>query len=279
MSPAAVRSGATRRRSSCCRPGASPGGRRPRLASGASSFPAPSAIGGGPGRDTGRRLPDLRRRAGHRCEALGGLVIGTVAGPARRLRGLRFPMSRDAILPGRNRHQRDPDHRLRAARQQLVRRSRARCRRWRSPRRCRLLPDHDQHPAGPDPGRAFGDRAHALIRRSATGRSCATCASRTRCPTSSPGSRSQRPWPHRRRGGRVLRRADRGAGPVVVAAPARLRFDITWAAIVVVSLIGDLLYLAVLAIEQVAIPWHASVRGRTRGLTRGPTLSLVVRRP
>jgi NitT/TauT family transport system permease protein len=50
-------------------------------------------------------------------------------------------------------------------------------------------------------------------------------------------------------------------GRVVVGSASALRFDITWAAIVVVSLMGIVLYLAVLAIEQLAIPWHASVRG------------------
>jgi NitT/TauT family transport system permease protein len=50
-------------------------------------------------------------------------------------------------------------------------------------------------------------------------------------------------------------------GRVVVGSASALRFDITWAAIVVVSLMGIVMYLAVLAIEQLAIPWHASVRG------------------
>ncbi len=50
-------------------------------------------------------------------------------------------------------------------------------------------------------------------------------------------------------------------GRVVVGSASALRFDITWAAILVVSVMGIVLYLAVLAIEQVAIPWHASVRG------------------
>ena len=50
-------------------------------------------------------------------------------------------------------------------------------------------------------------------------------------------------------------------GRVVVGSASALRFDITWAAIVVVSLMGIVLYLAVLALEQVLIPWHPSVRG------------------
>ena len=50
-------------------------------------------------------------------------------------------------------------------------------------------------------------------------------------------------------------------GRVVVGSASALRFDITWAAIVVVSVMGIVLYLAVLAIERMTIPWHPSVRG------------------
>jgi NitT/TauT family transport system permease protein len=50
-------------------------------------------------------------------------------------------------------------------------------------------------------------------------------------------------------------------GRVVVAAASELRFDVTWAAILVVSLIGIGLYLVVVALERWLIPWHASVRG------------------
>ncbi len=56
-------------------------------------------------------------------------------------------------------------------------------------------------------------------------------------------------------------------GRVVVGSASALRFDITWAAIVVVSLMGIAMYLVVLAIEQVVIPWHPSVRGE-RGRRR-----------
>jgi NitT/TauT family transport system permease protein len=50
-------------------------------------------------------------------------------------------------------------------------------------------------------------------------------------------------------------------GRVVVGSASALRFDVTWAAILVVSLMGIGLYLVVVAIERVAIPWHPSVRG------------------
>lgn len=54
-------------------------------------------------------------------------------------------------------------------------------------------------------------------------------------------------------------------GRVVVGSASALRFDVTWAAIMVVSAMGIGLYLIVVAIERVAIPWHASVRGDQPG--------------
>jgi NitT/TauT family transport system permease protein len=50
-------------------------------------------------------------------------------------------------------------------------------------------------------------------------------------------------------------------GRVVVAAAGGLRFDVTWAAILVVSAIGIALYLGVVLLERLLIPWHASIRG------------------
>jgi len=50
-------------------------------------------------------------------------------------------------------------------------------------------------------------------------------------------------------------------GRVVVAAASGLKFDVTWAAILMVSLIGIVLYLAVVILERLLIPWHPSVRG------------------
>lgn len=50
-------------------------------------------------------------------------------------------------------------------------------------------------------------------------------------------------------------------GRVVVGSASALRFDVTWAAILVVSVMGIGLYLVVIALERVVIPWHPSVRG------------------
>ncbi len=49
-------------------------------------------------------------------------------------------------------------------------------------------------------------------------------------------------------------------GRVVVQSAASLRFDVTWAAIVLASVAGILAYLGVVALERRLIPWHASVR-------------------
>jgi NitT/TauT family transport system permease protein len=50
-------------------------------------------------------------------------------------------------------------------------------------------------------------------------------------------------------------------GRVVVSAASSLRFDVTWAAILVVSLTGIVMYLLVVALERLLIPWHPSLRG------------------
>ena len=50
-------------------------------------------------------------------------------------------------------------------------------------------------------------------------------------------------------------------GRVVVQSASSLRFDVTWAAILLVSIAGVTMYLIVVALERVLIPWHPSVRG------------------
>jgi NitT/TauT family transport system permease protein len=50
-------------------------------------------------------------------------------------------------------------------------------------------------------------------------------------------------------------------GRVVVQSASALRFDVTWAAIVVGAGTGIAAYLVVAAVERLVIPWHASVRG------------------
>jgi NitT/TauT family transport system permease protein len=50
-------------------------------------------------------------------------------------------------------------------------------------------------------------------------------------------------------------------GRVVVQSASSLRFDVTWAAILLVAICGIAMYLVVVAIERVLIPWHASIRG------------------
>ena len=49
-------------------------------------------------------------------------------------------------------------------------------------------------------------------------------------------------------------------GRVIVQSASALRFDVTWAAIVIGAATGIVLYLVIVAIERVVIPWHASVR-------------------
>ncbi|MGK2850659.1 MAG: ABC transporter permease [Candidatus Limnocylindrales bacterium] len=49
-------------------------------------------------------------------------------------------------------------------------------------------------------------------------------------------------------------------GRVIVQSASALRFDVTWAAIIVGAVTGIVSYLAIAALERVVIPWHASVR-------------------
>ena len=49
-------------------------------------------------------------------------------------------------------------------------------------------------------------------------------------------------------------------GRIIVQSSSALRFDITWAAVLLAAATGIVLYLAVAAVERVVIPWHASMR-------------------
>jgi len=50
-------------------------------------------------------------------------------------------------------------------------------------------------------------------------------------------------------------------GRVVVQSASALRFDVTWAAILLGAVTGIVFYLVIVALERVLIPWHPSVRG------------------
>ena len=50
-------------------------------------------------------------------------------------------------------------------------------------------------------------------------------------------------------------------GQVIVASAGALRFDVTWAAIILAAVTGIAMYLAIVAVERLVIPWHASMRG------------------
>jgi NitT/TauT family transport system permease protein len=49
-------------------------------------------------------------------------------------------------------------------------------------------------------------------------------------------------------------------GRVIVQSASALRFDVTWAAILLGAATGIVFYLAIVAVERLVIPWHASVR-------------------
>ena len=50
-------------------------------------------------------------------------------------------------------------------------------------------------------------------------------------------------------------------GRIIVQSASALRFDVTWAAILLGAATGIVFYLVVVALERIFIPWHASVRG------------------
>jgi NitT/TauT family transport system permease protein len=54
-------------------------------------------------------------------------------------------------------------------------------------------------------------------------------------------------------------------GRVVVQSASALRFDVTWAAILLAAVTGIAFYLVIVALERVLIPWHPSVRGQEAG--------------
>jgi NitT/TauT family transport system permease protein len=54
-------------------------------------------------------------------------------------------------------------------------------------------------------------------------------------------------------------------GRIVVQSASALRFDVTWAAILLAAISGIALYLAIVALERVLIPWHPSLRGEQPG--------------
>jgi NitT/TauT family transport system permease protein len=54
-------------------------------------------------------------------------------------------------------------------------------------------------------------------------------------------------------------------GRVVVQSASAFRFDVTWAAIIVGAATGIALYLAIVVVERLVIPWHASLRGPELG--------------
>ena len=53
-------------------------------------------------------------------------------------------------------------------------------------------------------------------------------------------------------------------GRVVVQSASALRFDVTWAAILLAAVSGVAFYLAIVLLERWLIPWHPSVRGDAR---------------
>ena len=52
-------------------------------------------------------------------------------------------------------------------------------------------------------------------------------------------------------------------GRIIVQSASSLKFDVTWAAILMAAIAGIVFYLIVAAVERLVIPWHSSVRSET----------------
>ncbi len=51
-------------------------------------------------------------------------------------------------------------------------------------------------------------------------------------------------------------------GRIIVQASSALRFDVTWAAILLAAFAGIVFYLAIVVVERAVIPWHSTVRAQ-----------------
>jgi hypothetical protein len=60
---------------------------------------------------------------------------------------------------------------------------------------------------------------------------------------------------------RFVATEEEGARISAVSAASSLRFDVTWAAILLAAATAIVFYLVIVAIERLVIPWHASMRG------------------
>jgi NitT/TauT family transport system permease protein len=49
-------------------------------------------------------------------------------------------------------------------------------------------------------------------------------------------------------------------GRIIVQSASALRFDVTWAAILLGAITGIVFYVVISLVERAVIPWHASVR-------------------
>ncbi len=138
------------------------------------------------------RFPLFRSAQATIFEAIGGFVIGVTAGAAVAFIAARWAGMRSVMLPRGRGGGGDPDHRLRPAVQHLVRADQPPVQDDDGGRPLVLPRDGQRHPRPGQRGSKL-DRADAVLRGVARGRSCARCASPTPCRTSSPRSSWPRP--------------------------------------------------------------------------------------
>jgi len=49
-------------------------------------------------------------------------------------------------------------------------------------------------------------------------------------------------------------------GQVILGSASALKYDVTWAAILLGAVTGITFYLVIVAVERIVIPWHAAMR-------------------
>ena len=165
----------------------------------------------------------------------------------------------------RDRGQLDPDHRLRAAHQQLVR-PRQPALEGDDRRDALLLPGDDQHGPWPAPRRAGGARADALARRDRHADvPRGPLAERAAVHLHRAQGRDDARDDRRRSSASTSGRPELSLGQYIVRYAAYLNLERSWAAISFASAIGITLYILVVIAERLVMPWHASFRATHDG--------------
>ena len=207
-------------------------------------------------------------------EALGGFAIGSALGILFAVILARFRRVSARTDADRDRRQRDPDHRVLADLQRLVRPALARA--ADGDRRCPLLlPGVREHAAGPTSVRPSQIE---LMRSYAAGE--LEIFRRVRVPTALPFVFSAlkvatRPRHDRRHRGDYFGTSDR-LGITIKNSVSLFDFETAWAAILIASILGVAMYVAVVARRTLRPPVGSNASGKGHCMKRKSLLALAL---